>query len=392
MQDAYQKRGVSASKDEVKEAIKDQDKGLFPGAFAKITPDLAGDPDHCFLFHADGAGTKSIVAYLRYKETGDSEVFRGISQDSFVMNSDDLLAVGCTGPFFLSNTIGRNAHRIPGEVLKVLIEGYDRMVRLLGEQGIEVISTGGETADVGDLVQTVICDSTLAARMRREDVIDASKLDADQVIVGLSSTGQTTYEDSDNSGIASNGLTAARHLLLSKHYRETYPESFAGSLDPELAYVGAYRLDDPLPGSDLTVGEALQAPTRTYLPIFKDFLPKWRGEIFAMIHNTGGALTKSLNFGQKGVRHVKDNLFERPAIFKAIHALGSISDKEMYEVFNLGQLMEVYCTKACAEALIAHAKTFDLEARIIGYTERLDDPEKKELVIKDGGKEFVFTA
>ncbi|MDO5733752.1 MAG: AIR synthase-related protein [Eubacteriales bacterium] len=388
----YLKRGVSANKSEVKAAVASQDKGLFPGAFAKVSKDPAGDPDYCFLFHADGAGTKSSVAYLQYCESGDPTVFRGIAQDSFVMNSDDLLAVGACGPFYLSNTIGRNAQRIPGEVIAELISAYADFAAKLGEYGIEVELTGGETADVGDLVQTIICDSTLGARMRRDEVIDASNIGPGQLIVGLSSTGQSSYEDRENSGIASNGLTAARHFILSPHYREKYPESFASSLDPSLAYVGKYRLSDPLPGSSLSIGQALLSPTRSYLPVFKNFLKEWRSEVKGIIHNTGGALTKSLNFGQSGTRFVKEELFERPAIFKAIAEQGAISEKEMYEVFNLGQLMEVYCSEAAAEALINEAAKFKIEAKIIGYTEKIKSKRsaEKELIIRDCGKDYSY--
>ncbi len=387
--DFYQNRGVSASKDEVKEAVSHLDQGLFPGAFCKIEPDMAGDPEYCSILHADGAGTKSSLAYLRYRESGDPRVFCDIAQDSLVMNTDDVLAVGCTGPFYLSNTIGRNAQRIPGEVINAVIHGYQKLAERLSTHGVEVFLTGGETADVGDLVQTIICDSTLACRMRRADVIDASHIGPGQVIVGLSSYGQTSYEERENSGIASNGLTAARHLLLNAHYRERYPESYASSLSPKLAYVGQYYLSDELPGSTLSVGEALQSPTRTYLPIIKPFLESWREQVYGLIHNTGGALTKVLSFGQPGTRIIKDRLLPRPPIFQALAAQPDMSARELYQVFNMGQLFEVYCSQEAATALIEIASSFDCQAQIIGRTEDCARGQK-ELIIRDQAEEYFY--
>lgn len=389
MSDYYKARGVSHSKTEVKAAIKELSKGLYPGAFCKIEEDIAGDENYCYIFHADGAGTKSSIAYLRYKESGDASVFRGIAQDSFVMNSDDLLAVGALGPFYLSNTIGRNSHRIPGEVIAELIAGYSDIAELLNSYGLEVVLTGGETADIGDLVQTVVCDSSLAVRMSKEKIIDASQIGPGQVIVGLAAHGQTIYEKCENSGIASNGLTAARHLLLSNYYRNKYPESYASSLAPELAYTGKYRLEDKVPNSKLNLGEAIQSPCRTYLPVLKDFLSDYQEEIFGIIHNTGGALTKVLNFGRDKTLFVKDQLFDRPPIFELISDSGQISEREMYQVFNLGQLMEIYCTENCARKLIKHAAKYACEAKIIGYTEVCKE-DKSQLIIKDRGREEIY--
>lgn len=386
---AYLSRGVSPTKDDVKRAVRFQDKGLFPGAFCKIIPDLAGSPDHCCALHADGAGTKSSAAYLVYRETGDPSVFSGIATDSLVMNTDDLLCIGATDQFLVSNTIGRNAHRIDANCLSAIISGYDRIIARLAGLGITVVMTGGETADVGDLVRTVICDSTVVVRLPRADVITTANIRPGHVIVGLSSTGQTAYEDRENSGIGSNGLTAARHLLLHPEYRSRYPESFADTLDPKKAYCGRYRLPDRLPGSSLTAGEAILSPTRTYLPVVRDMLAEHRADIAGIIHCTGGGQVKCRDFGQ-GLRYVKDSLFPEPPVFAAIRESGEIGGAEMYQVFNMGHRLELYCTEASAAALVAIAARHRLEARVVGHVEASPTPGRNEVIIQADGKEHRY--
>ena len=364
----YQQRGVSASKKEVHAAIQDQDKGLYPGAFCTILPDLSGDEDWCMLMHADGAGTKSSLAYLYYKETGDLSVFAGIAQDSLVMNTDDLACVGAVDHFFVSNTIGRNAHRVGGEVIKTIIEGYQSFVSKLSELGVDVTLAGGETADVGDLVNTLICDSTATVRLRRTEVVNAAEITPGLAIVGLESTGRATYEDFDNAGMGSNGLTAARHLLLHSDYRTKYPETYANSMDPQLAYTGKYHVEDILPDTDMTVGKAILSPTRTYLPLLKQLLEQQRPAIKGMIHCTGGGQAKCTHFGS-GIRYVKNNLFPIPPLFRAIYEQGDIDAKEMYQDFNMGHRLEIFCTVESVPAIIACAAEFGIAARQVGYTE-----------------------
>ncbi len=386
---AYLSRGVSPTKDDVKQAVKSQDKGLYPGAFCKIIPDLAGNPEFCSALHADGAGTKSSVAYLMYRETGNPAVFSGIATDSLVMNTDDLLCIGATDNFYVSNTIGRNAHRIDANCLSAIIAGYDQVIQRLARLGITVTMTGGETADVGDLVRTVICDSTVVVRLPRSEVITTANVRPGQVIVGLSSSGRTTYETSENSGIGSNGLTAARHLLLHSDYRSRYPESYSDTLDSTKAYCGNYHLEDRLPGSTLTAGEAILSPTRTYLPVIREILAAHRSEIAAIIHCTGGGQVKCRDFGS-GVRYVKDNLFPSPSIFAAIQESGQISSAEMYQVFNMGHRLELYCNEASAAAIISAAAQFDLEARIVGHVEASPVPDRNEVIIKAAGEEHRY--
>lgn len=381
MANEYLSRGVSASKDDVKAAVSEQDQGLFAGSFCKLIEDPAKDPAYCAAIHADGAGTKSSAAYLMYKETNDPLWFRGIAQDSLVMNTDDLLAVGAKGPFYLSNTIGRNAHRIPAEVLKEIIKGYDQAISSLGKEGVEIVMTGGETADVGDLVSTIICDSTIMTRIARKDVLNTANIRAGLDIVGLSSTGMTTYESKENSGISSNGLTAARHLLLHQDYAQKYPESYSNTIPAEKVYLGPYHLEDSLPGSSLTVGEAILSPTRSYLPPVIEMLTNHFDGILGIIHCTGGGLVKCLDFAS-GIRYVKDNLYPIPAIFRAILATGEITEKEMYQVFNMGHRLELYCQPEISRSLISIAEKYKLEARIIGRTESFQSG-KNEVVIKD---------
>ncbi len=387
MESQYQKRGVSATKAEVHAAVREQDEGLFPGAFCKVLPDLAGDDAWCMLMHADGAGTKSALAYLYYQETGDISVFRGIAQDSLVMNTDDMACVGAVDHFYVSNTIGRNAQRVDGAAIKAIIDGYQAVADLLAEHGIHVTLAGGETADVGDLVRTLICDSTAAVRLKRSDVINAANIKPGLAIVGLSSTGQATYESRPNAGMGSNGLTAARHLLLHEAYREAYPETYADSMDRTLAYTGRFKLTDNLPGSDFTVGEAILSPTRTYLPLLKPLLERYREDIFGMIHCTGGGQQKCRGFGA-GVRYVKDNLFPIPPLFRAIYEQGDIGAKEMYEVFNMGHRLEVFTLPERVDEIVALAKSFGIEAKQVGYTEAVTGAN--EVLIQSELGEFLY--
>lgn len=385
---AYLSRGVSAVKEDVHRAVSFQDKGLFPGAFCKVFPDPAGDIQFCAALHADGAGTKSSVAYLMYRESGDPSWFSGLAQDALIMNTDDLLCIGAVNQFYISNTIGRNAHRIDGDCLSALIGGYDAILSRLNQAGIKAIMTGGETADVGDLVQTVICDATVFVRLPRRQVIDASRIRPDLSIIGFSSFGTMKGEKKENSGIGSNGLTAARHVLLHEDYRTRYPESYAQTLSPEQAYCGIWHLEDRLPGSELTLGEALLSPTRTYLPVMKEIFSQIGTDpVLGLIHCTGGGQTKCLSFGHS-VRFIKDNLFPTPPLFAAIRDSGQIKDQEMYQVFNMGHRLELYCDSSVVDEILAICRAYELEARIIGRTEPGDG--ENEVVIKDHGKTFVY--
>jgi phosphoribosylformylglycinamidine cyclo-ligase len=387
--ESYLSRGVSPTKDDVKKAVADQSKGLYPGSFCKIIEDVAGDPDWCSAVHADGAGTKSSAAYLMYRETGDSGWFSGIAQDSLVMNTDDLACIGAVDNFLISNTIGRNAHRIDADCLQSVIRGYDDAIRRMNELDINIVMTGGETADVGDLVKTIICDSTVVVRLKKTDVISAANIKAGQVIIGLSSSGRTIYEDKENSGIGSNGLTAARHLLLHPDYREKYPETFAETMPAGKAYCGRYHIHDLLPDSSLSAGEAVLSPTRTYLPVLKKIFSEYRHGISGLIHCTGGGQVKCRDFGS-GIRYVKDNLFAPPPIFNAIMESGDISNAEMYQVFNMGHRMEIYCDESLAEKIIQTAGNFRLDAKIVGYTEKNTSGSDNQVVIKDQGREYLY--
>jgi len=380
--EAYLKRGVSPTKDDVHAAIAKQAKGLYPGAFCKIIEDIAGDNKWCSVLHADGAGTKSIIAYLYYKETGDASVFKGIAQDSLVMNIDDMLCVGVTDNFIISNTIGRNAHRIGKEILKEIIDGYGEVIDMLKSHGINAVMAGGETADIGDLVSTVVADSTVVARLPREKVINCDNISAGDVIVGLASFGQATYEKSFNSGMASNGLTAARHSLLSGEYKK-YKETYSSTIEDKLVYCGKYKLTDKLPGSTQTVGQAILSPTRTFLPVVKEILAEESASISALIHCTGGGAGKSKNFG-KGVTYIKDNLFEPPAIFKAIQDSGNIPWKEMFQIFNMGARLEIYCKKDAVDRIIKISEKFKIPAQIIGRVEKSADGKNKVFVSFNG--------
>ncbi|MDD2213160.1 MAG: AIR synthase-related protein [Oscillospiraceae bacterium] len=385
--DSYRSRGVSATKDEVKAAVKNLDKGLFPGAFCQINADLAQDPDYCTVLHADGAGTKSSLAYLYYKETGDLSVFRGLAQDSLVMNTDDMACVGALDQFWLSNTIGRNAQRVGGDMIAEVIRGYQAAAAMLADYGVQVTLTGGETADVGDLVRTLMCDSTVLARLRRDQVVDAGQLRPGLTIIGLASFGQAVYEPAENSGIGSNGLTGARHLLLKHSYAQQYPETYADSMDLAKAYSGRYALTDPLPGSQLTVGQALLSPTRTYLPVLVGLRSLLGRQIVAMVHCTGGGQVKCRSFGH-GIRYVKDSLFNLPPLFQAIYAGGEIGAQELYQVFNCGHRLELYCEEAAIPLVLDQAARLKVPARIIGHTEAA--AEGNEVYIRSELGEFWY--
>jgi phosphoribosylformylglycinamidine cyclo-ligase len=385
--DRYHQRGVSASKDDVHRAIAQLDKGLFPKAFCKIVPDmLAGNADYCTVMHADGAGTKSSLAYMYWKETGDLSVWRGIAQDAIIMNVDDLLCVGATGPILLSSTIGRNKNLIPGEVVAALINGTEEVLALLREHGLEIYSTGGETADVGDLVRTLIVDSTVTARMKRSEVIDNSRISAGNVIVGLASAGQATYEDQYNGGMGSNGLTSARHDVFAHRYAERYPETFDAAVARDLVYSGKHLLTDTLPGVPVNVGKLVLSPTRTYAPVLIRVLQNFREKINGLVHCSGGAQTKVLHFIE-GLHVIKDNLFSLPPLFSLIHEVSGTDWQEMYQVFNMGHRMEVYTDEATAAEVIAIANAFGVEAQIVGHVEQAAE---RKVTLKTGYGEFVY--
>ena len=365
----YSARGVSASKEDVHEAIKNVDKGLFPKAFCKIVPDiLGGDPDWCNIMHADGAGTKSSLAYMYWKETGDLSVWKGIAQDALIMNVDDLLCVGAIDNILVSSTIGRNKNNIPGEVISEIINGTEDLLASLREMGISIWSTGGETADVGDLVRTIIVDSTVTCRMKREDVISADQISGGNIIVGLSSSGQATYEKEYNGGMGSNGLTSARHDVFSKYLAEKYPESFDPEVPAELVYSGTKKLTDTIKGLNIDAGKLVLSPTRTYAPVIKKVLDKFRSQVSGMIHCSGGAQTKVLHFIDD-VHVIKDNMFPVPPLFAMIQDQSGTDWKEMYKVFNMGHRFEIYCDKDVAGEIIEISKSFNIDAQIIGKVE-----------------------
>ncbi|MBQ5967279.1 MAG: hypothetical protein IJL60_05830 [Clostridiales bacterium] len=389
MAESYLSRGVSPTKDDVKKAVANQDKGAFPGAFCKLIDDLGGDPDYCTAIHADGAGTKSSVAYIAYRETGDLKWFRGIAQDSLVMNTDDLACVGAIEKLSLSNTIGRNAHRVDGKCIAAVIEGYNDIVSKLQNMGFDISMCGGETADVGDLVRTLIVDSTLVTRVAKKNVVNAANIKPGHVIVGIASFGQATYEDSYNSGISSNGLTAARHMLLCKDYLKEYPESVSETIPEDKVYCGKFRLTDKLPNSDQTVAEAILSPTRTFLPVIRDVLDAYRSSISGIIHCTGGGQAKCRDFG-KNIRIIKDNLFDLPPIFQAIYESGEIPMKEMYQVFNCGHRIEFYCDESVASGIIEIAKKYNIDSRIVGRVEALPEGSENQVVIRSNGEEYIY--
>ena len=373
----YLERGVSSKKEDVHNAIKNIDKGLFKNSFCKVIPDiLSNDTSYCNIMHADGAGTKSALAYLYWKETNDISVWRGIAHDALIMNIDDLIAVGVTDNFVMSSTIGRNKHLIPGEVISEIIEGNNDMISLLNENNINISSSGGETADVGDITKTILVDSTIVAREKRSKIIEC-KIKPGNIIVGLSSCGKSSYEDIYNSGIGSNGLTSARHDVLCSYYKENFPETYSKETKDEFIYCGSKRLTDETE-SELNIGKSLLSPTRTYAPIIKKVLKKNKENISAIIHCTGGGQTKVLHFTESN-RIIKDNLFEIPDIFKIIKNESMCSYKEMYSVFNMGHRMEIYCDKVSANSIMEISETFNVEAKVIG---RVEKSEKKELIIE----------
>src|SRR6056300_1522443 len=388
MSNRYSQRGVSAQKEEVHSAIKNIDKGLYPKAFCKIIPDvITSSNDHALVMHADGAGTKSSLAYMYWKETGDLSVWKGIAQDALIMNTDDLLCVGATQNILLSSTIVRNKNHIPGEVIAAIIEGTEELLENLNKWGISIYSTGGETADVGDLVRSIIVDSTVTARMHRKDIIDNAAIQAGDVIVGLSSSGQATYETEYNGGMGSNGLTSARHDVFGQGLAQKFPESFDPSVPSDLVYSGALGLTDAVEGSPLNAGKLVLSPTRTYAPIVKKILSKYNAEdIHGMVHCSGGAQTKILHFVE-GLHIIKDNMFEVPVLFKMIQEQSKTSWREMYEVFNCGHRLELYVNPAVAEDLIAISNSFGVAAQIIG---RVADSDSKKLTIESSYGTFEY--
>lgn len=395
--DRYNQRGVSASKEDVHNAIAKLDKGLFPKAFCKIVPDfLAGDEDYCVVMHADGAGTKSSLAYLYWKETGDLSVWKGIAQDALIMNIDDLLCVGATDNVLLSSTIGRNKNLIPGEVIAEIINGTEELLEELRKHGVDIRSTGGETADVGDLVRTIIVDSTVVCRMKRADVISNHKIAAGDVIVGLSSSGRASYENEYNGGMGSNGLTSARHDVFGHYIAEKYPESFDPNVPREVVYSGSKKLTDKVEvnysfgGKNITesvdAGKLVLSPTRTYAPVVKAILNKFRSQINGIVHCSGGGQTKVLHFIDN-LHVIKDNLFELPPLFKLIQKESKTDWKEMYKVFNMGHRMEFYVPKEIASEIITIAESFNIDAKIIG---RVEAASEKKVTVKSEFGEFVY--
>ena len=384
----YAQRGVSASKEDVHNAIKNIDKGLFPNAFCKIVPDyLTNDDEYCLIMHADGAGTKSSLAYMYWKETGDVSVWKGIAQDALIMNIDDLLCVGATDNIMLSSTIGRNKNLIPGEVISAIINGTEELIQDLKKFGVTIRSTGGETADVGDLVRTIIVDSTVTARMKRSDVIDNANIKAGDVIVGLSSFGQATYETEYNGGMGSNGLTSARHDVFNKYLAEKFPESFDAAVPKELVYSGDVKLTDVVEDAPIDAGKLVLSPTRTYAPIIRAILDKYSSDkVHGMVHCSGGAQTKILHFIDN-LHIIKDNLFEIPPLFKLIQEQSKTDWKEMYQVFNCGHRMELYVSPEIARDIIAISKSFNVDAQIVG---RVEASESKKLTIQSEYGNFEY--
>jgi phosphoribosylformylglycinamidine cyclo-ligase len=383
----YSQRGVSASKEDVHAAIKNIDKGLFPKAFCKIIPDfLGGDEEYCNIMHADGAGTKSSLAYMYWKETGDVSVWKGIAQDALIMNIDDLICVGATDNILVSSTIGRNKNLITAEVLSAIINGSEDLLKELQGMGVNCYSTGGETADVGDLVRTIIVDSTVTCRMKRSDVIDNANIADGDVIVGLSSSGQATYEKEYNGGMGSNGLTSARHDVFSNYLADKFPESFDPNVPADLVYSGGLKLTDAIEGLDIDAGKMVLSPTRTYAPIIKKILDEMRDKIHGMVHCSGGAQTKVLHFVEN-IKVVKDNLFPIPPLFKTIHEQSGTDWKEMYKVFNMGHRMEIYLPKEQAQQVIAISESFGVEAQIVGYCQAA---ETNSLTIKSEYGTFEY--
>ncbi len=389
MNERYLKRGVSASKEDVHNAIKNIDKGNYPMAFCKVVDDyLGGDPNYCNFMHADGAGTKSSLAYIYWKETGDLSVWKGIAQDAIIMNIDDLLCVGAIDNILISSTIGRNMAGIPGEVISTIINGTEEILEMLRNNGVNVVNTGGETADLGDLVKTIVVDSTVTARMRRKDII-LNKIKPGDVIVGFASFGKASYETEYNGGMGSNGLTSARHDIFSKSYAKKYPESYEALIPDDLVYSGSFLVTDPIEGSPLNAGKLVLSPTRTYAPVIAELLKSLgsdRDEISGMIHCTGGAQTKVLHFID-GVNVIKDNLFDTPPLFRTIQKESGTEWSEMYKVFNMGHRMEIYTSEDMADDIIEIANAFDIEAKVIGQVEKSD---KSRVTIQSSHGEFEY--
>lgn len=387
----YNQRGVSASKEDVHQAIKNIDKGIFPQAFCKIIPDILGNDDaFCNIMHADGAGTKSSLAYVYWKETGDLSVWKGIAQDAIIMNIDDLICVGATDQILLSSTIGRNKNLIPGEVIAAIINGTEEILAELRELGISIYSTGGETADVGDLVRTIIVDSTVTCRIERDKIISNHTIQAGDVIVGLSSSGQATYETEYNGGMGSNGLTSARHDVFDKSVATSYPEIFDPSVPFDLVFSGGKKLTDTIKideDTEITVGKLVLSPTRTYAPVIKQILTAHRSQIHGLVHCSGGAQTKVLHFVNDDVHIIKDNMFPVPPLFQLIQEQSGTDWKEMYKVFNMGHRMELYVPAAIAEDIIAISKSFNIDAQIIG---RVEASEQKQVTIESEKGTFVY--
>ncbi len=387
MNDRYMQRGVSASKEDVHRAISKLDKGIFPKAFCKIVEDVLGnDPDYCNVMHADGAGTKSSLAYLYWKETGDLSVWKGIAQDAIIMNTDDLLCVGAVNNILVSSTIGRNKNLIPGEVISAIINGTEEVLQMLRDHGVHAILTGGETADVGDLVRTIIVDSTVTCRMRKEEVISNDRIQAGDVIVGLASYGQASYEQEYNGGMGSNGLTSARHDVFGHEIKQRYPESFDPLVPEALIYSGSFGLTDPAPGTPLDMGKLVLSPTRTYAPIMVEILKSLRTQLHGVVHCSGGAQTKVLHFVED-LHIVKDNLLEIPPLFKFIQAQSGTDWKEMYKVFNMGHRMELYLSETYAEEVIAISKSFGVDAQVVGYVQ---DGKGQTLTLKSPHGTFHY--
>lgn len=385
----YSKLGVSSKKEDVHKAIEGLDKGLFPGAFCKIIPDVRGREDYCSIFHADGAGTKAGLAYMYYKETNNKSIFKGIVHDAVVMNIDDILSVGATNNFFLSNNIGRNGKLINGEIISIIIKEYMNFSRKLNDLGIKIFNCGGETADIGDLIKTLVIDASIFTTMKRKDVIDASNIRNDDVIVGFASFGKANYENEYNSGIGSNGLTLARHGTLSHIYFEKYPECYDHNLDEDLIFFGKHKLTEKIKGLKLDIGRALLSPTRTYSPIMIEIFNNYRSQIHGIIHNTGGGQIKDLKFGNE-INYIKDNLFRTPQIFEIIQESSNTNWKEMYEVFNMGHRMELFCNESTANEIINISKKYGVKAKIIGHCEKSNIKNKNIINIESNYGNFKY--
>ena len=386
--DIYSQLGVSSKKEDVHKAIKSIDKGLFPGAFCKIVRDINNRDDFCSVFHSDGAGTKSNLAYMYYKETNDTSIFRGIARDAIVMNIDDILCVGATGDIFLSNNISRNRHLISGDIISIIIDEYESYSRKLSDLGVKIFTCGGETADVGDIVKTLLVDASVFTTIKRKEVIDAGNIQKDDMIIGLASDGKATYEEEYNSGIGSNGLTLARHGVLVHDYYINYPECVDSTIDKKFIFFGNYKLTDKIKELNMTIGKALLSPARTYSPIILEILNAFRSEIHGIIHNTGGGQTKILKFG-KGIKYIKNNLFKIPKIFEIIQKSSETQWSEMYQVFNMGHRMEIYCDESISKEIIKIAKHYNIDSKIIGQCEKNSVKNKNDLEIKS---EFgIFT-